>query len=70
MNIKDLVFSSLMGICILYTFILMFKSSKILTLKLKNNITEEDYKSQRKDITKKQLITFILLVILTITYSL
>ena len=70
MQLKDIIYTIVMILCILYTFILMFKSSKILTLKLKNNITEEDYKSQRKDITKKQLITFILLVILTITYSL
>ena len=65
MDLKNLISAILMSLCIIYVVILTFQSSRILAMRAKNFITDEEYKAKRKDIIKKNFITFIVLVLLT-----
>lgn len=69
MTLKDLIFTIPTTVCIVYVFILTASSSRILSLKIRNDISEEEYRTKRKSITKKTLIAFITLLSLTFLAS-
>ena len=65
--LKNTIYAIAMFLCIIYVVILTFSSSRILGLRARKQITEEEYLDKRKSISKKIFICFIILVTLTIT---
>lgn len=65
--LKNTIYAIAMFLCIIYVVILTFSSSKILGLRARKQITEEEYLDKRKSISKKIFICFIILVTLTTT---
>lgn len=66
MELKYFIYTALMSLCILYVFILTFKSSRNIAMRAQNIISEKEYLAKRKDITKKLFISTIVLVTLSI----
>lgn len=69
MTLKDLIFTIPITVCIVYVFVLTASSSRTLSLRIRNDISEEEYRTKRKSITKKTLIAFITLLSLTFLTS-
>ena len=63
---KEIFCAVSISLCILYVFVLTFKSSKNQAMKIKNTISEEEFLNRKNDITKKNIITLVILIILTI----
>ena len=66
MQLKEYIYIALMSLCILNVFVLTFMSSKNQVKRIKKEITEEQFIERKNDLTKKNILTLAILIILTI----